>query len=159
MLFTIKRYFRDICSLTFDEVNWTPDLIVLQYVLSDMTKHTSKYEIVNFIENLAKFIDEKLLLNSYILLNDINLSVDYGGGRNYYDLLFSKLKTCERICGRFHDDNNLSGGYRYGENSWGEMPSNTNFFSWDNNWGVKYNPFNTCASAFMIIKKVRKNDN
>ncbi len=157
--FSVKRYFGDVCTLTFNKGAWIPDLIVLQYVLSDMTKHSSKNDIENFIEELARFIDDKLLPNSYILLNDINLSVTYGGGREYYDLLFSKLKTCEMVCGRFHDDNNASGGYRYGQCSWNEMPSNKNFFSWDYNWNVKYSPFNTCASAFMIIKKVRKNDN
>ena len=48
-------------------------------------------------------------------------------------------------------------GYPYGENSDGEFPKNENRFDWSP-W-EKYSPFDTCASAQMIIKKVVKNDN
>lgn len=72
-------------------------------------------------------------------------------------------KLDNSICrkGRFCNDNATSmyypRGYTYGEDSDGEFPDNANCFDlmpWK-----AYSPFDTCASAQMIIKKVIDNDN
>ena len=103
----------------------------------------------------AQYYNEKISEKSYMVLNDINLSTSYGGGREYFDILFGKLKNSRAHKGRFCDDNASSSyyprGYTYGEDSDGEFPDNANLFnlhSWET-----YSPFETCASAQMLIKK------
>ena len=58
--------------------------------------------------------------------------------------------------GRFKNPNSKGVnryGYPYGEDSAGEFPDNRNLF--DINQWRKYSPYDTCASAQMIIKKER----
>ena len=141
--------------------SWVPNLIVFQYVFSDMEKHSDAKNINDFIETFAQYYNEKVVPNTYIILNDINLGRGYGGGRDYFDQLRNKLCSSISRKGRFCNDNSKSiyypRGYPYGENSDGEFPKNENRFDWSP-W-EKYSPFDTCASAQMIIKKVVKNDN
>ena len=112
-----------------------------------------------FIDTFARYYNEKIKQNTCIILNDINLSTGYLGGREFFDMLFGKLNNSVSRKGRFCNDHSTSlkapRGYTYGEDSDGEFPSNKNFFDirkWD-----RYNPFDTCASAQMlIIKEERK---
>lgn len=138
--------------------SWVPNLIVFQYVFSDMEKHSDAKNINDFIETFAQYYNEKVVPNTYIILNDINLGRGYGGGRDYFDQLRNKLCSSISRKGRFCNDNSKSiyypRGYPYGENSDGEFPKNENRFDWSP-W-EKYSPFDTCASAQMIIKKVVK---
>lgn len=153
----IRFFYQDACDLinTIADGSWTPNLIVFQYVFSDMQKHTGNKKINNFISTFAEYYNTKIDPNTYIVLNDINLGRGYGGGREYFDQLFNQLNGSKCRKGRFCDDNTKSPyyprGYTYGESSDGEFPDNKNLFdisSWE-----KYHPFNTCASAQMIIKK------
>ncbi len=153
----ISFFYQDVCDVIHDIANgaWIPNLIVFQYVFSDMKKHTDPSKITEFINVFAKYFNEKVLPNSYIILNDINLGIDYGGGREYFDRLSAKLNNTIVRRGRFCDDNARSPfyprGYTYGEDSDGEFPKNQNLFAlapWR-----KYSPFDTCASAQMLIKK------
>ena len=154
---SIKFYYKDACDLinTIAKGNWVPNLIVFQYVFSDMRKHTDESKISTFIDTFARYYNEKAQPGTCIILNDINLSISYGGGREYFDRLF--LKLSDSVCqkGRFCDDNATSPyyprGYTYGENSCGEFPDNSNRF--DISPWRKYSPFNTCASAQMLIRK------
>lgn len=156
----IKFYYHDACEFihTISKKRWVPNLIVFQYVFSDMEKHTSSQKIREFIEMFAQYFNEKVPANTYVVLNDINLGRDYGGGREYFDQLYRKLINAEMRKGRFCNDNSKSSfyprGYPYGDDSDGEFPQNTNRFNW-RPW-LKYSPFDTCASAQMLIKKVVK---
>lgn len=156
----IKFFYQDACELIHKiaEGTWTPNLIVFQYVFSDMEKHTNADSIKDFMDTFAYYYNEKILSNTYIILNDINLGCGYGGGRDYFDKLLAKLKESVHKKGRFCNDNARSEyyprGYPYGENSDGEFPDNANRFDWTP-WNA-YSPFKTCASAQMIIKKVVK---
>lgn len=156
----IKFYYQDACTLihTIAQKSWVPNLIVFQYVFSDMEKHSEVKNINDFIETFAQYYNEKVAPNTYIILNDVNLGRGYGGGRDYFDLLYSKLCSSISRKGRFCNDNSKSHyyprGYPYGKDSDGEFPKNVNRFDWSP-W-KKYSPFNTCASAQMIIKKVAK---
>jgi hypothetical protein len=158
--FTIKFFYQDACELidTIAQGSWTPNLVVFQYVFSDMHKHTGSQKTKCFIDTFAQYYNEKIPDKSYIILNDINLSTGYGGGREYFDILLGKLDKAIARKGRFCDDNAKSfyypRGYTYGENSDGEFPDNSNFF--DLTPWMAYSPFNTCASAQMLIKKERK---
>lgn len=156
----IKFYYRDACELihTIAQGHWVPNLIVFQYVFSDMEKHTSAQKIHEFIEIFAQYFNEKVAVDTYVVLNDINLGRGYGGGREYFDQLYRKLNSTEMRKGHFCNDNSKSSfyprGYPYGDDSDGEFPQNTNRFNW-RPW-LKYSPFDTCASAQMLIKKVVK---
>ena len=87
-------------------------------------------------------------------MNDINLSCDYGGGREYFDRLCDKLSNVMHREGRFYNDHSkYPGGYKYGETSDGQFPCNKNKFNLSKL--EKFSPFDTCASAQMIIKKVK----
>ena len=140
---------RDICDYidTLLRQDWKPDLIVLQYVFSDMRKHTPSQTITTMIDSLALFIDscEK---NTYIVCNDINLSIDRGGGREYFDRLYRKMST-RTTPHRYHFNNiNKSNHFDYGD----EYGSNDLIVVPGDNLD-DYQPYKSCASAQMIIKK------
>jgi hypothetical protein len=155
--FNIKFFYKNACELieTIAKGSWTPNLVVFQYVFSDMHKHTGSQKTKAFIETFAQYYNEKIPEKSYIILNDINLGTGYGGGRDYFDILLGKLEKTKARKGRFCDDNAKSfyypRGYTYGEDSDGEFPDNSNFF--DTSPWADYSPFETCASAQMLIKK------
>lgn len=157
--FKMEFFYEDACDIIKEiaEGTWTPNVVVFQYVFSDMQKHTSAKQINGFIQTFANYFNQKMERNSYIVLNDINLSISYDGGREYFDKLYGQLENAIRRKGRFRDDNTKSiyypNGYPYGEDSDGEFAENKNFFNLSP-WR-SYRPFNTCASAQMIIKKVR----
>lgn len=153
----IKFYYQDACDFihAIAKKEWVPNLIVFQYVFSDMEKHTSNQKIQEFIETFAQYFNEKITANTYVILNDVNLGCGYGGGREHFDQVYRTLNNVEMRKGRFCNDNSksyYSRGYPYGDDSDGEFPQNENYFNLDQ-WR-KYSPFDTCASAQMIIKKV-----
>ena len=155
---SIKFFYKDACDLinTIAEGSWTPNVVVFQYVFSDMQKHTDTQSINNFINTFADYYNTKIQPNTYIILNDVNLGRDYGGGREFFDRLLGKLNNSIYGKGRFCNDHArgsyYSRGYPYGDNCDGEFPNNANRF--DLTPWQRYSPFDTCASAQMIIKKV-----
>lgn len=157
----VKYTYQDICDF-IDEIGkgeWVPDLVTFQYFLSDLHKHSKGAFVRGFLKSFAQFVDDHMPHNSYIVMNDINLGTQYGGGRDHFDTLSSLLSSLSSsylfIRGRFCDDNARNfyypRGYPYGEDSDGEFCCNKNFFPLSR-W-TKYSPFNTCASAQMLIKK------
>jgi hypothetical protein len=126
--------------------SWVPDLIVFQYFFSDMHKSAGAREVNAFINEFAKYANSRMHLNSYIVLNDINLSTQYGGGREYFDKLFNALSRGLHDKGHFHN-NTRKNTYGYGR----ELEKNSLFFGTSN---LKiYNPFTSCSSAQMIYQK------
>ena len=119
-----------------------------------MQKHTTSSGIRHFIDTFAEYYNNKVLPNTYVIINDINLGCGYGGGRDHFDSLLRRLKCSESFKCHFCNDNSTSSfyprGYTYGD----ELPDNRNFF--DLSGLHKFSPFKTCASAQMIIKKVSK---
>ncbi len=55
----IKFYQKDILELVdvIIEGNWIPDVLIFQYVFSDMYKHSNEEEIIQFIDKLAFFLN------------------------------------------------------------------------------------------------------
>ena len=152
-----KFYYQDICDF-IDKIGkgaWVPDLVTFQYFLSDLHKHSATTAVNNFIKSFAQFANDHMASNSYIVMNDINLGAGYGGGRDYFDTLYSLLTSCTCRRGRFCNDNSRSPfyprGYTYGDDDDGEFPCNKNMFLLSQ-W-TAYSPFDTCASAQMLIKK------
>lgn len=153
----IEFLYNDVCEVIKKIAcdSWVPNLIVFQYVFSDMKKHTDEEKINSFIDDFASYYNNAMEKNTYIILNDINLSIKYNGGREYFDELLQKLDNSTSKKGRFCDNNATScyypRGYNYGEDSDGEFLQNKNRFDYQR-WDF-YQPFKTCASAQMIIKK------
>lgn len=151
----INFYQNDILELVDIIVNhsWVPDVLIFQYVFSDMYKHSNIVEITKFIDKLSFFLNSCVEKPIYILCNDINLSTSYGGGREFFDILESRISS-PKIVRRMHFDNvNKDRHYDYGD----EYSSNALVFD-EISYEIKraYNPFDSCASAQILIKKDRK---
>ena len=132
---------------------WVPDVLIFQYVFSDMYKHSDEKQIVQFIDKLASFLNSYNQEPIHILCNDINLSKSMGGGREFFDLLESKIQTPKAVR-RMHFNNvNKERHYEYGE----QYDSSELVFNMiSDEIRNAYNPFESCASAQMLIKKERK---
>jgi hypothetical protein len=106
---------------------------------------TNTSVIRNFITKFAALTD-KLPTNAYIVMNDINLSTKYGGGREYFDLLSNSLNGYSQH--KFHFVNReryIPYGEEYTQNDLKFQPPS--FLS-------DYYPFEFCSSAQKILKKI-----
>lgn len=128
---------------------WDSDIVIFQYVLSDMQKHMKEEDLGEFITQIQYYFNNILSNGSFMLFNDINLAVSYGGGRDHFDTILRGLEkaTFEKIHFR---NNNKSSWYSYG-NVW---PSNDLVCSIPKRLNV-YSPYTSCSSAQLIIKKVK----
>ena len=90
----------------------------------------------------------------HVVCNDINLSRAYNGGREFFDILCQKI-TCPKIISKRHFyNNNKRSHFEYGnEYRHNELVCSIPDYIWD------YDPYTSCASAQLIIKKVIENDN
>ena len=84
----IRFYPNDILQLVdiIVQKKWVPDVLIFQYVFSDMYKYSDEKQIVQFIDKLASFLNSYNQEPIYILCNDINLSKSMGGGRRLIDI-------------------------------------------------------------------------
>jgi len=155
-------YYEDICKFIdrIGEGSWIPDIVTFQYFLSDFHKQSNTQGVMDFLHAFSAFSNNYMQPNSYIILNDINLDTSRDGGRDYFDILFRLLTSCECRKGRFCNENSQSSlcprGYPYGDGdikygNIGEFSNNTIFF--DHSQWPFYSPHETCASAQMLIKK------
>ena len=113
-----------------------------------MEKNCDDKELRMFLSKTASFINDKMDDNTYIVLNDINLSTNMGGGREHFDTLLRMIPDSEYR--QYHFNNsNKSKHYHYGDEY------ETNELVLAPTVDLRdYEPFNTCASAQLIIKKV-----
>jgi hypothetical protein len=125
---------------------WIPDLVVFQYFFSDMNKNAEASEVSAFVNAFAEYTNTKMLDNSYIVLNDINLSIKFGGGREYFDRLLTQMNNGVHVKGHFHN-NSRPNTYDYGQ----QFEHNKLFF--DISTLALFSPFGSCSSAQMIFKK------
>lgn len=145
-----KFYYKDITELidTIVEVQWVPDLIVFQYVFSDMEKHCPQEKLQSFISKIAEFINNDMDANTYILLNDINLTTAMDGGREHFDELLAQIANSD-FRKFYFNNSNRAAHYNYGD----EYESNALVLG--NPPCLRdYEPYTSCASAQLIIKKV-----
>lgn len=156
----IEFYPNDVLDLVdiIIKKQWIPDVIIFQYVFSDMYKNNTQKDIEEFIEKLACFLDEQTDKSIYILANDINLSTSYGGGRDFFDILKDKMHA-SKIVKKFHFDNlSKESHFNYGE----EYLSNELIFDIDSKEidseeiAETYEPFDSCASAQILITKLEE---
>ena len=152
----VKFYERDILELVdiIVEKKWIPDLIIFQYVFSDMYKKNSAEEIRRFIDKLAKFLNEQIGKSIYILANDANIGMKYEGGRDFFDILEKKINE-PKIMRRYHFNNDYRPThYDYGE----EYEDNGIYFEIPAHIKEKYDSIDSCASAQVLIKKTVKKE-
>lgn len=151
-----RFYERDILELVdvIIEKNWVPDLIIFQYVFSDMYKKNEEEKIRLFIDKLAKFLNEQTDKNIYILANDANIGMRYEGGRDFFDILQNKINE-PKIMRRYHFDND----YRPSHFDYGtEYENNSIFFEIPEYIKERYESIDSCASAQVLIKKEVKKE-
>lgn len=69
-VYKIKYYYTDALQLldTTIKVKWIPDLIVFQYVFSDMEKHCDHNKLEMFLSKIASFINNEMNENACIVL-------------------------------------------------------------------------------------------
>ena len=71
-----------------------------------MEKHCDSVRLHEFISKLATFVNDAMRKNTYIVLNDINLSTQMGGGRELFDELADQINNANKR--RLHFKNNIS---------------------------------------------------
>jgi len=148
----IQFYPKDILQLVdiIVKQSWVPDVLIFQYVFSDMYKKSSEEEMIQFIGKLADFLNSYEEKPIYILCNDINLTKSQGGGREFFDILESKINEPKKVSKKHFDNINRNSHYEYGE----QYKRNVLVFE-DITEEVRnaYRPFESCASAQILIKK------
>ncbi len=136
--------------------SWVPNIISLQYVLSDMVNHQSEEQMHAFIDDLAQYINSIQSDNLVIILNDVNYgkcrSDEHLKGRDYFEELLTKLENV--TASRYYFANTSpytpSTGYHYGS----QYTSNNLVYTAHE--FVAYEPRKYCNSAQMIIYKGEK---
>lgn len=174
-----SRIHRDICNYAHDNTYDTvfnyddaydiftylenfqikPNVIVFQYVFSDMAKRSEPKTIFDYADKIAEYIINEMP-SSVIIMNDINLTNDCGGGLDYFDYLVKQLPHKIRLSDTkkyFANDYNDSvgkGTYGYGE----KYHTNKLHFSEIIPLDTirKFSPKKYCASAQRIIVTGRR---
>lgn len=124
------------------------NILILQYVLSDMNNYHSKQDILKFIEKLVECVIVKMEPYSLIIINDIN----HYTARNYFSsfetyMKKNNLKFTSKECSFKNDykESYYHYGYEYISNALTtKVPSNIQEY---------YNPWMSCSSAQIIIRK------
>ena len=128
-----------------------PNIIVLQYVLSDIYKQTPA-AINSFITQLADYFNNTMPTGSVIILNDVN---SCNCGRDHFDKFFLLLNNCTATKRHFANNYNDSIGkhtYYYG-NQYPHNHIDYKAFLDDYALDNKYSSKRYCSSAQCLIKK------
>ena len=128
--------------------DWRPNLIVFQYVFSDMQKHSDELKIRHLLSVMGNYISRYCDINTYVVCNDINLSRMYNGGREFFDMLRQNISCPLKYSQRHFRNNNKRSHYNYGE----EYNNNILVSSIPDGL-LDYEPYDSCASAQLIMKK------
>lgn len=144
----IRFSYSDACQaiprLNLRNVEWKPNILILQYVLSDMDK--ASMQIKPFIDDLFSKVISYMPLYSYIIINDIN----HWKARQWFDYLknkFNKKYIAWNYRGYFENNNRKA--YEYGT----MHTSNRLTCPVDNVIDRKYHPWKFCSSAHLVLKK------
>lgn len=143
------------CENAFDLINKIrimPNVIILNYVLSDMI--AQKYDVVAFLQALLEKIISRMPPNSFVIVNDANYGRNLQEPRYYYKHLLSILPTGMKYKKYLYHFNNNNKTYTY---SYGTMHRSNNISDKvPNEIRAKYNPWEFCTSAQLVIYKVEQ---
>lgn len=146
--FETEFYIQDV----FDYIksnNEHPHIIILNYLLSDILRTNRDY-IDKFINNLCDWYAP--MINTFLIINDINLGQNDCEARYYYNIIVQKIKDLKgvkslRIVKKFHFANSQSDYYKYGD-----LHSNNQVQIQPPNEIITfYNPWLECRSAQLVI--------
>lgn len=149
--FTTRFIYDDIFNIVQSDLfknKIKPNIMIFQYVLSDMKKYNSDVEIKAFIDKFIKEIVINLEDNSYIIFNDIN----HRDTRQYFEYMLKQMKenNIEIQSQKHHFNNNVRGyHYDYGV----EYEYNNITTDIIDEVLNTYNPWEFCSSAQLIIRK------
>jgi len=143
----IRFSYSDACisipRLDLSKITWRPNILILQYVLSDMNK--SGVSIKDFINNLIEKIIPYMPIYSYVIINDIN-HMETRKWFEYFERIFCKNYTSWKYKGYFKSNTKKS--YSYG------TQHDTNKLTCNPPSEItKFNPWLFCSSAHMVLKK------
>jgi hypothetical protein len=128
-----------------------PNLVILNYVLSDMI--AQKYDVVNFLQTLLEKIIVKMSADSFIVLNDANYGRNDQEPRYYFNYLLSILHNKEiklKNYSYYFNNDNKTYTYAYGT----QHRSNKTTDKVTDEIRTKYNPWEFCTSAQLVVYKV-----
>ena len=128
------------------------DILILNYLLSDVARNMQHEEKTAFLDKLAEFID--VMDVQYVIFNDISL---------FYDDLISGYSCMEYVVRQFGVNKQrhsvLKGGrYRFGEPNphqptYGKKWNQSNLLFTIDDAANDFQPFNYCNSIQMLIKQ------
>ncbi|NVK64606.1 MAG: hypothetical protein HWE22_08455 [Flavobacteriales bacterium] len=140
---SLNFHYRDVFQL-FPELDFTPNVLVLSYLLSHIHRHGNMTEFLNDLKNV---IIEQMEPNSIIIINDINHNTL---ARNHFGTLFSLLNQDDP--GSFVNERfSYLGGWNYGV----RIPELQLITEIPEDIRIRYQAWSNSTSAQMIIKKVR----
>jgi hypothetical protein len=125
-------------------LGWRPNILLLQYVLSDLRK--SKINVTSFLAELNEHVIPLMPKNSYIIINDINHFTVRPYFERLSDLVSNNYNTW---IFKGHYKNNNKKAYEYGVCH----KSNSLTSQIPPSILLKYSPWLFCSSAQMVIKK------
>lgn len=128
------------------------DILILNYLLSDIARNMQKEEKISFLDKLAEFIDVRDV--QYVIFNDIPL---------FYDNLISGYSCMEYVVRQFGTNKPrhsvLKGGrYRFGEPNqfqptYGRKWKQSSLLFTIGDSAKNFQPFDYCNSIQMLLKK------
>jgi hypothetical protein len=145
--------YKDLLELTqrriFENTRWKPNVLLLQYAISDMTRTYRSDVIVNLVRALVDNFTIDMPKASVIVLNDINHNTR---ARDYYEYLYLHAGNLPGNwkCYRYYFDN-LDRAYSY---VYGDKHSDSHVdINVPGNTAARYGSWTTCASAQMVLVK------
>lgn len=127
-----------------------PNLLILNYVISDIVRQSSTEEIEQFLDSLISLISS-MSRGSFVVINDINLGRNQKESRYYYSVIIDKLAKVgvqtRPLCLHFPSSRQFY--FHYGN----EVKYNGIVQVIPENIERKYDPWDECRSAALIFRK------
>jgi len=128
--------------------NNSSNIVIISYLISELLR--SKSNISNFINLLINNILSKLPKDSYLIINDFNRGLTDVDPRSHYGTIGNLAKSIPNVnVYSYHYSHNLSSYYRF----YNQHPNNNILFQL-NPKITKFNPWQFCSSAQLIIEKL-----
>ncbi len=147
--FLYSDIFEIIEQINFEEKKWKPNLLIFQYVISDMEKHNNEADIESFLDKIIDDIIPYINSDCFIIFNDMN----HFKSCDFFDYFFQKLivKYPNSVNKKkyFHNNNKNDGGFAYGD----KYKNNKICYEITDEFSELYEPWTFCSSAQMIIHK------
>ena len=128
--------------------NWHVDVLILNYMLSDMARCQTLAQCSAFVDNIINLCDNGRI--TYIVINDIYLTYAAGTGYALMEELARKLRIDKNVVeregrGRFAEPNQWQPEY-------GTKRPDALSFPIVEPSVVPYSPMSTCGSIFIVIE-------